>query len=60
MKNSNNRKRKTLSFAGAGLALGAAFGILIGMLLFDNPWYGPVIGAFAGLIIVFIVGLSRK
>ena len=51
MKNLKNKKRKSLSFAGAGMALGAAFGILIGMLLFESPWVGPMLGAACGLII---------
>lgn len=60
MKNLRNKKRKRLSFAGAGLALGAAFGIMIGMLLFDNPWVGPLLGAACGLIIALIVNLYQS
>jgi uncharacterized membrane protein len=60
MKNSKNNKRKRLSFAGAGLALGAAFGILFGMLIFDNPWIGPALGAMAGLLIAALVELNRN
>jgi uncharacterized membrane protein len=60
MKKLRNKKRKNLSIAGAGLALGAAFGIMIGMILFDNPWVGPMLGAACGLIIAIIVNLSQS
>jgi uncharacterized membrane protein len=62
MKNGEKKKRKTLAFAGAGLTLGAAFGILFGMLLFENPWYGLILGAGAGLLVAAIMELykSRK
>jgi hypothetical protein len=59
MKNLGNKKRKRLSFAGAGLALGAAFGILVGMLLFESPWVGPMLGAACGLVIALVVDLSQ-
>ena len=58
MKKSSGKK-KVLSFAGAGLALGAAFGILLGMLLFDNPWYGLFLGAVIGLLVVILVDLIK-
>jgi uncharacterized membrane protein len=58
MKSGRNKMRKSLSFVGAGIALGAAFGILFGMLLFDNPWIGPGLGAAAGLVIAAVANLS--
>jgi uncharacterized membrane protein len=60
MKNRKNNHRKRLSFAGAGLALGAAFGILFGMLLFENPWYGPILGAAAGLLFAALIDINRN
>jgi uncharacterized membrane protein len=51
MNKSRRHKNKLYAFAGGGMSLGAAFGILFGMLLFDNPWYGPIIGAALGLMI---------
>jgi uncharacterized membrane protein len=60
MKNRKNNNRQRLSFAGAGLALGAAFGILFGMLLFENPWFGPILGAAAGLVIAALIDLNRN
>jgi uncharacterized membrane protein len=60
MKNGRNKVRKNLSFAGAGIALGAAFGILFGMLLFDNPWIGPAVGAVGGLLIAALAELYQN
>lgn len=44
------QRNKLRAFAGGGMFLGAAFGILFGMLLFDDPWTGPIVGAGIGLI----------
>jgi uncharacterized membrane protein len=51
MYKNNRHRRKLYAIAGGGMFLGAAFGILLGLLLFDNPWYGPILGAVLGLII---------
>lgn len=39
------------AWTGTGIALGAALGILVGLLLFDDWWLGPVIGAVVGLLV---------
>jgi uncharacterized membrane protein len=42
--------RKTAYYAGAGLAIGAAIGMIFGLMLFENLALGCVIGAAVGLI----------
>ena len=42
--------RKTVYHAGAGLAIGAAIGMIFGLLLFENLALGCVIGAAVGLV----------
>ena len=42
--------RKTAYFAGSGLAIGAAIGMIFGLLLFENLAWGCVIGAAVGLV----------
>jgi uncharacterized membrane protein len=42
--------RKTAYYAGAGLAIGAAIGMIFGLMLFENLALGYVIGAAVGLI----------
>lgn len=59
MKNKERHRNKLYAFAGGGMFLGAAVGILLGMLLFDNPWYGLIIGAVLGLIIGGGIEISR-
>ena len=41
---------KTAYYAGAGLAIGAAIGMIFGLLLFENLAWGCVIGCAVGLI----------
>jgi uncharacterized membrane protein len=63
MDNDKRHRSKLYAFAGGGMFLGAAFGIIFGMLLFDNPWYGPILGAVLGLIIgagIEIYGLRHN
>ena len=43
--------RKTAYYAGAGLAIGAAIGMIFGLLLFENLALGSTIGAAGGLVI---------
>jgi hypothetical protein len=43
--------RKTAYYAGAGLAIGAAIGMIFGLMLFENLAWGCVIGAAVGLVI---------
>lgn len=40
---------------GVGIVVGAAFGLLLNMLFFDDWWVGPLIGVIVGLIIGAIV-----
>ena len=42
--------RKTVYYAGAGLAIGAGVGMILGPLLFENLAWGCVIGAAVGLV----------
>ena len=39
------------SRTGVGIAVGAAIGMIFGLVLFDDWWWGPVVGTAAGLII---------
>ena len=56
-KESNDRK---ILFAGAGIPIGAALGLIFGMLLFDNLIFGAGIGAALGLIIGAIIDAQQK
>jgi uncharacterized membrane protein len=60
MNKKRRQRSKLYAFAGGGMFLGAAFGILFGMLLFDNPWIGPSIGAALGLILGAVIEISSK
>ena len=42
--------RKTAYYAGSGLAIGAAIGMIFGLMLFENLALGCVIGAAVGLV----------
>ena len=42
--------RKTAYVAGSGLAIGAAIGMIFGLMLFENLAWGCVIGAAMGLV----------
>jgi len=50
--NSSNgeNSRKTMYYAGAGLAIGASIGMIFGLLLFEDLAWGCVIGCAVGLI----------
>ena len=53
MKQNSTKKensRKTAYYAGAGLAIGAAIGMIFGLLLFENLAFGCAIGAGVGLV----------
>lgn len=44
------------AWAGSGIALGAGLGIIFGLLLLGDNWFfGPAIGAAVGLLIGAIV-----
>ena len=43
--------RKTVYTTGTGLAIGAAIGMIFGLMLFENLAWGCVIGAALGLLI---------
>jgi len=51
----NSRKgeksRKTVYYAGSGLAIGAAIGMIFGLMLFEDMAWGSGIGAAVGLLI---------
>ena len=45
------KTNKSAYYAGAGLATGAAIGMIFGLLLFENLAWGCVIGAAVGLVV---------
>jgi uncharacterized membrane protein len=51
--NSNKGKnfRKSVYYAGAGMAIGAAIGMIFGLMLFENLAWGCVIGTAVGLVV---------
>lgn len=51
-------KGKT-DYNGAVLAIGAALGLLFGMLLFQNHFYGGAIGALFGFFVGVIIEIQR-
>lgn len=58
MKSSPNKgrsSRKTAYYAGSGLAIGAAIGMIFGLMLFENMAWGCVIGAAIGLVIGAVI-----
>ena len=44
---------------GIGIVFGAALGLLFGQMLFDDWWFGPMIGVAAGLIIGAIADMIK-
>ena len=42
--------RRTTYYAGAGLAIGAAIGMVFGLMLFENQALGCAFGAALGLV----------
>ena len=42
---------------GVGLVFGAALGLIVGLLGFNNWWVGPMIGVAVGLIIGAVADL---
>jgi len=58
------KKEKTqsqkLSYTGIGVALGAAFGFVMSLLVFDNVGLGIGLGAALGIIIGSIVDVQTK
>jgi len=52
--------RKTVHYAGAGLAIGAAIGMIFGLMLFENLALGCVVGAAAGLLIGAVVDAQGR
>jgi len=43
--------RKTVYYAGSGLAIGAGIGMIFGLMLFENLALGSAIGVGVGLVI---------
>ncbi len=48
--NKGRSSRKTVYYAGSGLAIGAAIGMIFGLMLFENLALGSAIGAAVGLV----------
>jgi len=52
--------RKTVYYTGAGLAIGAAIGMIFGLMLFENLAWGCVIGAALGLVMGAAIDAQRR
>ena len=52
--------RKTAYYAGSGLAIGAAIGMIFGLMLFENLAWGCVIGAGVGLVIGAVIDAQAR
>ena len=53
-------EKKKTSYAGAGMGIGAAIGLIFGLLLSENFIFGILIGAAAGLIIGSIIDAQKN
>jgi len=51
--------RKTVYYAGAGLTIGAAIGMIFGLMLFENLALGSAIGAAVGLVMGAAIDAQR-
>jgi len=62
MKQNSNRREnwgKIVYYAGSGLAIGAAVGMIFGLMLFENLALGSAIGAAAGLVMGAAIDARR-
>ena len=50
----------TVYCAGSGLAIGAAVGMIFGLMLFENLALGSAIGAAAGLVMGAAIDAQRR
>lgn len=48
--NKENDRQESTSYAGLGISIGAALGLIFGMMLFDNLALGIGVGVSLGLI----------
>lgn len=55
----NNKDQKN-KYTGAGIALGPAFGLLVGLLFLDNIILGMGIGVAFGLIVGAMMDAERE
>jgi uncharacterized membrane protein len=53
-------KDRKILYAGFGISVGAALGMIFGMLLFENLIFGAGIGATLGLIIGASIDAQQK
>ena len=51
---------KPVYYTGSGLAIGAAIGIIFGLMLFENLTWGCVIGAAVGLVIGAVIDTHKR
>ncbi|MBE0409164.1 MAG: hypothetical protein IBX69_05460 [Anaerolineales bacterium] len=58
--NSTQRSKKRGIYTGSGIVIGAAIGLIFGLLLLENIVVGLIIGAAAGLILGAIMDVLRK
>lgn len=52
--------RKTVHYAGAGLAIGAAIGMIFGLMLLENLALGSFIGTAVGLVMGAAIDAQRR
>ncbi len=38
-------------WTGVGVVIGAALGLLFGLLMFDGAWWAPTVGAAVGIVV---------
>jgi uncharacterized membrane protein len=51
---------KVATFAGSGMTIGAAMGLLVGLILLENGIASPLMGAAAGAVVGVIYGILSK
>lgn len=56
----NKNENKKLMYAGVGIAIGAAIGFIVGLILFDNMVLGTGAGAGIGLIMGAVIDLQKN
>ena len=52
--------RRIAHYAGSGLAIGAAIGMIFGLLLFEDLTWGCIIGAGVGLVIGATIDVQMR
>ncbi len=58
--NKQENSRRNTNFAGSGMVIGAAIGMIFGMLLFESQAIGCVFGAALGLVIGAAIDAQKR